>query len=112
MTRNTPRHRARSPRWARRIAALTAVGLLGIPVVASRADAADAVGAVAPTVDGRALTTPARAVAGSLPVRATTAVSAAAAGKLSGQGCTGSGTVSCDLWAMAGTTSLLGRTVP
>ncbi|MGZ4598456.1 MAG: multicopper oxidase domain-containing protein [Oryzihumus sp.] len=109
MTRNTPCHRARSPRWARRIAALAAVGLLGIPVVASRADAA---GAVTPAAAGRPLAAPARASTRSLPTRATTAVPAAAAGKLSGQGCTGSGTVSCDLWAMAGTTSLLGRTVP
>ncbi|HEY3629715.1 MAG TPA: multicopper oxidase domain-containing protein [Jatrophihabitantaceae bacterium] len=56
----------------------------------------------------RARSAPARATAG-VPTRAV----AAPVGKLTPRGCTaGTGTAACDLYAMAGTTSLLGSSVP
>jgi hypothetical protein len=62
--------------------------------------------------------TPASAVAAPVPASApatapSAALHAAAAGKLAPQGCTRSGTTAtCDLYAMAGTASLLGQQIP
>jgi FtsP/CotA-like multicopper oxidase with cupredoxin domain len=82
------------------ITAITAGALAGAMLQAGPAAAAPA--AQAPAAHAPAAAAPHAAV-----------VQAAAVGKLTPRGCTqGAGTASCDLYAMAGTTSVLGTTIP